>query len=313
MDDCPKEYLSFQDTEEEMLEEYNTGTSKRVIMPDGTLKFPWDEEFQVHVEGRPAYEITHIVPDDLEQREIPIKDIYATFEDFATEYHGCKERDSETHRYGYWENPNRKWDWYQIGGRWTGFYKLKAGVDGLLGTPGLMTPVAEEGHADQTMVGDIDIEAMRSEAGDKAREKYRALAGIFGGSIPRLKFTWTEVRFMKNLDIEQQRAFYHDQEPIKIIQEAKKNENTWPEVLDKWFFDIEDFACTEEEFVQQHRDSALAPFAFVKDGKWFERGKMGWWAFVSDEKDKGQWDREFNILMDSLAPNTLLTLVDCHI
>ena len=55
------------------------------------------------------------------------------------------------------------------------------------------------------------------------------------------------------------------------------------------------------------------PFAFVKEGQWYERGRMGWWACVSNEKDRDEWNRQFNKMMDELPANTLLTLVDCHI
>ena len=27
-------------------------------------------------------------------------------------------------------NPNKQWDWYQVGGRWSGFLKLKQGANG---------------------------------------------------------------------------------------------------------------------------------------------------------------------------------------
>lgn len=37
------------------------------------------------------------------------------------------EIDELTGKKGYWENPNRKWDWYEIGGRWSGLLKLKSG------------------------------------------------------------------------------------------------------------------------------------------------------------------------------------------
>lgn len=43
--------------------------------------------------------------------------IYRTFDDYME---SCGfEKDEETNEYGYWENPNAKWDWYQIGGRWS--------------------------------------------------------------------------------------------------------------------------------------------------------------------------------------------------
>ena len=35
--------------------------------------------------------------------------------------------DEETGKRGYWENPNAKWDWWEIGGRWKGFLNTKDG------------------------------------------------------------------------------------------------------------------------------------------------------------------------------------------
>lgn len=57
----------------------------------------------------------------------------------------------------------------------------------------------------------------------------------------------------------------------------------------------------------------ISVFAVVKDGKWYERGKMGWFAVVSDEKDKDAWSEEVKQLLATLPPDTLLTMYDCHI
>ena len=54
-------------------------------------------------------------------------------------------------------------------------------------------------------------------------------------------------------------------------------------------------------------------FAVVKDGKWYERGKMGWFAVVTDKKDEDVWIEEVKQLLASLPPDTLLTMYDCHI
>ena len=40
---------------------------------------------------------------------------------------------------------------------------------------------------------------------------------------------------------------------------------------------------------------------------------MGWFAVVSDEKDKDAWGEEVKQLLASLPPDTLLTVYDCHI
>lgn len=46
------------------------------------------------------------------------KEEYKDIDTFAAKYHGY-EKDEETGKYGYWENPNAEWDWYEIGGRWS--------------------------------------------------------------------------------------------------------------------------------------------------------------------------------------------------
>jgi hypothetical protein len=50
-----------------------------------------------------------------------------------------------------------KWDWYVLGGRWTGLLTLLPGSQGELGEPGVQTNPAEEGTADQAFVQDIDL------------------------------------------------------------------------------------------------------------------------------------------------------------
>ena len=43
------------------------------------------------------------------------------------------------------------------------------------------------------------------------------------------------------------------------------------------------------------------PFCFVNDnGEWIERGQMGWFAMVSNEKPKADWDAEFKAYVQSL-------------
>ena len=56
-------------------------------------------------------------------------------------------------------NPDAKWDWYQIGGRWQGSLILKQGKTGFKGTPSLLTEPSE--HYDGAYVRDIDFERMR--------------------------------------------------------------------------------------------------------------------------------------------------------
>ena len=59
--------------------------------------------------------------------------------------------------------------------------------------------------------------------------------------------------------------------------------------------------------------SEISCFAVVKDGKWYECGKMGWWGVVTERKDQDEWETELKKLLENLPPDTLLTMFDCHI
>lgn len=89
---------------------------------------------------------------------------YESLEDYADDYHGYYKLEDKD-EWGYWTNTNSKWDWYEIGGRWTGFFKVKDNPkypdDIQLGCPGLMTEQAEKGYADSLRKCDIDFEGMR--------------------------------------------------------------------------------------------------------------------------------------------------------
>ena len=63
-------------------------------------------------------------------------------------------------------------------------------------------------------------------------------------------------------------------------------------------------------------DKTDIPFAFITpDGEWYERGEMGWWACVSNEKEPADWEDEFKIAVKEFSKDDKIcvTLVDCHI
>ena len=124
-----KRFMEFYDIEDRLRGRYETEMEERVVMPDGSLLSPCDEQFYVRSErclerGMTVY-FREAPPKYLEIRKVPIKEVYDTFEEFADAV--CGERDPLYNRYGYWQNPNAKWDWYLIGGRWSAFFKLKEG------------------------------------------------------------------------------------------------------------------------------------------------------------------------------------------
>jgi len=215
-------------------------------------------------------------------------------------------------------NPNKKWDWHQLGGRWRGMFKVKTGADALVGNPGTIERIhgikeLPNDVADQAYKRDIDFQAMRDEKADEAGNRYDRLSNLFGGKIPGVELLWKDV--LKGEEtIEEKRKKYNDQSALVSLEAIRKRKdlNEEDRNLVVWL-DLESYLGGREAYVGRAIRDAVCTFAVVKDGKWYERGDMGWWGFVSDEKDGGAWANEMYKLIESVPGDTLLSVFDCHI
>ena len=217
------------------------------------------------------------------------------------------EKHPERDLYGCYSNPNARWDWYQLGGRWTGFLKLKENATGEIGEPGLMTLSASEGFADQALKMNIDFEGMRKYAEEEAGKLWNKVNKILKGA--EKPHSWEHVReIMFPGDISAAREFYHSQEANKRIDEwNKKHKHS--------LFGVNslDFMTSKEEYCKEDGNSAISTFAVLKDGVWYEKGEMGWFGMTSNEKDQNEWNTQVALMLESLPDDTLISIYDCHI
>lgn len=119
-------------------------------------------------------------------------------------------------------NPNSKWDWYKLGGRWSGQHlMLKPGAkSGVVGSPSWTNPT-QAGY-DAALKGDIDFNA-----------------------------------------------------------------------------------TTKEQF---------APYALIKDGVWYAKGRMGWWGVTTETYHSDEeWIEKCWEMVKELPDDTLISFYDCHI
>lgn len=308
MGDCPKQYLEFNDLEDEMLKEYEEGTVEKVVMPDGRLLNTWDEEFRPkRPDGKPNLFERAEPPADLERRKVPFKELYDTFEDFAKEWHGREKRDEVYNRFGYWENPNAKWDWYEIGGRWSGYFLLKDGKVGIKGRQYNMGQQYEKSQkADVCYKGDIDWEKMRNDAAKDAGKRWDLVHKAWEGLVPLE--SWDSIRERHGEgNIEPARKEYWAQPRVKVLQTR--------EIQDEigWLAEIDRYQVPREEFLRRAMEQVGVSHSVIKDGKWYENGRMGWWGVVTDEKDPETWASMFSKMIDELPDRAILAAVDCHI
>jgi hypothetical protein len=96
-------YLEFEDCTEEVIEGWN----------------------QLEGMGNVRHEARTVQDPESGEKKAEIVE-YKGIDDYAKKYHGYRIKNTAAGpRYGYLHNPQAKWDWYQVGGRWTGALKLK--------------------------------------------------------------------------------------------------------------------------------------------------------------------------------------------
>jgi|694.fasta_scaffold00015_55 hypothetical protein len=181
-------------------------------------------------------------------------------------------------------NPDSKWDWYEVGGRYAGRIAVKDGVE--IDEPNFSwgwqeedkeKVIAEGYKTDSAYVGDIDFSKMH-----RTEEDYNEA-----------------LRYWE-----------------LIVEGAKpKNEDETNQVKWNWY--------KPEYYTERYKDketyakcnSSFSMWAVVKDGVWYEKGQMGWWAMSNETHDEAlDWEMNFyDRFIKDLPEDTLITVVDCHI
>lgn len=292
------QYAVFENKEDEYRNEYENETIEAVIV-DGEFHTKYDDIFRKKTASIGS---DWVYPKNAVFKKMLYKEFYPTMEDFLSQWHGVHSVDEKTGLYGYWTNPNGKWDWYSIGGRWTGYFLPKDGASGNLGRSGAFDNSPRKGWVDQIRLGDIDFEAMRADAEQAANDVYDTIENIVQGrQIP----SWTAIIKKHGDNIEAARNEYNNHPVIKSFHESDF----------QWFgIDLEgEYGQGREAYVAKCRNRVAVTYAVLKDGEWFQKGEMGMFGDSHGEMTQDSWNEQFCRLIDSLSPDTVLTLVDCHI
>ncbi len=295
-------FVEFTDEEDELRKDYETGSQDMIRCPDGALLLPWDERFSVPGQlGIGTH--THRVPDDegYERVAIPHKERFATFDEFVSDYCGDPDRDEKYGRYGHWSNPNAKWDWWVIGGRWSGFYP---------------TRLAGIGGSDVVRVDMIDFDAVARIEGEKfaefRREWHDFIAGkrfdAFDGPrdmalrVGLLRVEHSPDAAIGDGEVQVGKPWGEEHGNIAGTDRAG-----WRDVA----------RVLDDAGLEQYRVAfnPLRTFAALLEDGWHAPGTMGWFGCSSDEpEDFMAWCRSFNErVIRSSKPKDRLVIVDCHI
>lgn len=228
-------------------------------------------------------------------------------------------------------NPNSKWDWYQLGGRWSGMLKLKPEYSEAVGHAAAFKHRGKEipdtllekihnigrGNLSWMNAGEklsrdevdtapkyaIDFDRMVSDHLSRVVPKWDAVQEVIDG---REWLTWVEMREKYTGEgIDETRKAFHDQPVVQDLQS---------DLLKGHFMvDWGDFKLSREEYIARESLSAVSTFALLKDGEWREKGEMGWFGMASNEKDQIDWSNELLSIIEQLPEETQISIYDCHV
>jgi hypothetical protein len=164
------------------------------------------------------------------------------------------------------------------------------------------SPLQEQpGYADSCRWGDVDVEGMREETRAEANALFDAWEAVYTSTHAS---SYMARRALAHGDLEAARAFYNSQPCVIAAQRAR---------VGGIFGDISKFGYDRDAYVQKAVSGAITTFAVVQNGDWRERGRMGWFACVTDEKDPAGWGQRVREAPRRARPDTRVTVVDCHI
>lgn len=325
-------YVYPVDITEKIKADYEKETTNRLRDSEGNLysyftpEGEWDPRFSQTGVGTSSWERerkSKFVPPGFTDVQLPFKDVM-TMQEFVHYWYGeyetvefGKKPSDEASETGWIEldengevskvfrftNPNYKWDWYQIGGRWSDWLKMKPGKTGWKGERSWTNenqPI-KFGYADQALKGDIDIKGMRDIAEKEAMDRWdTANAAAKGESWLPWEYV-RDVKFPNN--IKEARNFYNYQSTLNRVKEA---------MSDPWD-GVDEYLQSRDEYVHDCRDKAMVLYAYVINGKWYSKGEMLMFGMSNDQVSQKEWNSKVNILIDSLPDDTLITIIDCHI
>lgn len=214
-------------------------------------------------------------------------------------------------------NPESKWDYWRIGGRWSGYF-IADGMEEFILLPERHWDGPKDlgrGRCDGGRIRSLNLAAMREEVATKANADYdrweKLVAEHGADGKPWSHFTGL-IDVVEGYTIEQARQEYHAQ-PIVVAHDRLERNN---EGLAGWGDCVVDtFLPPREEFVRLRVAAAVPAYATVSlAGEWIAPGRMGWFGMSSD----GPGEREgyqiaVSKYLQELHPDTWLVVVDCHI
>lgn len=217
-------------------------------------------------------------------------------------------------------NPHSKWDWYEVGGRWAGYLRVKPGAESPLNfswgwkdTPPEDRPGGADGvgRADRAQLKDIDLEGWRAELAADAQAKYDKFEAFVAEHGMPMKWDQDEIqaRVEAGESIDDIRKAYHADPIVQLMKKEFEDVLGWGANLWEEFGDMD-----RETYVNRKKSRAGICYSTLYNGEWIAPGRMGWFGMSSeDESSQREYDARVSELLDELDGETWITVLDLHI
>lgn len=187
-----------------------------------------------------------------------------------------------------YDTENPKWDWYEKGGRWEGYLRLKNGE-----------------CASEARIGDIDFENWKKENAAAYAKRWDKFHAVVGDTPFK---TLAEIR-QENKDVNDVRLKYSGQAAIKAIREVMTESEQFALLFED---PLEILRQPRDKYIEEKSALSVLPTAIVKDGKWYQKEEVGWFGMSHDAIPAKEWIEKANELLASLPKDEIVTVIDCH-
>lgn len=282
------------DIHDEHLEQYNNETIECVFFNGKMLGSKYDENPVIQSMWKRSG-IGHssndefILKDGYDLADVPFSKRYNSFDEFMEDYCGYTKKNPSTGKFERWTNPNSKWDWYSVGGRWSG--KLITKING---------------NEDTELSQNIDWQAMFDNEKRIRKNELNEFRRLYNECQDALS----------NVEEDKYNDWVSRNDKVKeILSPEQYVKASYAFEKMDWFMwgldNVEKLLnSTEEEYSQPKGLS----YAFIDfDGNWNQKGEMGWFGCDDPDKATVAYDAEWWSFVQNLPDGNRVYVVDCHI
>jgi hypothetical protein len=215
--------------------------------------------------------------------------IYSTFDEYMTDWCGYTEKNPKTGKFERWTNPNSKWDWYAVGGRWEGLLSLKNG-----------------GNSSWAVVSDVDFDRMYTKEQDKLEKEWKLFHQLYNECDKE----WS------NIEEDGYLRWSNRNPRVKelLTSDSYLRAKYAFDKMDWIMWSLDDVMSFFKKNIEEYSSPGGLTYAFIdNNGNWNQKGEMGWFGIDDPDKATNCYDGEWWKFVQSLRLDNNIYIVDCHI